>query len=140
MTDQIVPMNETKVSSEEKTPKALPLHERLSTLDQKIIHLKKRKENLQTQQALSFLKETQKIFKEEMPPDVILILLTETWNKSSPSQKEEWRKRISKASDPEKRETEHSFRPSCSLEKKATSPQPASQPNGSQKAQSHDKI
>lgn len=65
----------------------------LVRIDEKIQALKKKKERIQTQQALLFMKETQKIFKEDVLPNLALLILTETWDKASHSQKEEWQKR-----------------------------------------------
>jgi hypothetical protein len=62
-------------------------------LEEKIQLLKKKKEKIQIQQALLFIKEAQKIFNEDFSLDLALIILSETWNKASQAQKEEWRKR-----------------------------------------------
>lgn len=64
----------------------------LVRIDEKIQALKKKKERIQTQQALLFMKEAQKIFKEDVLPNLALLILTETWAKASHSQKEEWQK------------------------------------------------
>ena len=61
-------------------------------LEEKIQRLKKKKEKIQTQQALFFIKEAQKIFNEDFSPDLALIILSETWGKASQAKKEEWRK------------------------------------------------
>jgi hypothetical protein len=65
----------------------------LVCIDKKIQALKKKKEKIQIQQALLFMKETQKIFSENMSQNLALVILTETWAKASNSQKEEWQKR-----------------------------------------------
>src|SRR3990167_4800272 len=62
-------------------------------IDEKIQALKKKKERIQTQQALFFLKETQKILKDAFFPQIALLILSETWAQASKAQKEEWRKR-----------------------------------------------
>lgn len=65
----------------------------LVRIDKKIQALKKKKEKIQIQQALLFMKETQKIFSENMSQNLALVILTEIWAKASNSQKEEWQKR-----------------------------------------------
>ena len=65
----------------------------LVRIDKKIQALKKKKEKIQIQQALLFMKEAQKIFSENMSQNLALVILTETWAKASNSQKEEWQKR-----------------------------------------------
>jgi hypothetical protein len=62
-------------------------------IDEKIQALKKKKERIQTQQALLFAKEAQKILKDAFSPQVALLILSETWAQASKTQKEEWRKR-----------------------------------------------
>ena len=62
-------------------------------IDEKIQALKKKKERIQTQQALFFIKEAQKILKDEFSPQVALLILSETWTQATKTQKEEWRKR-----------------------------------------------
>lgn len=65
----------------------------LVRIDKKIQALKKKKEKIQIQQALLFMKEAQKIFSENVSQNLALVILTETWAKASNSQKEEWQKR-----------------------------------------------
>ena len=65
----------------------------LVSIDKKIQALKKKKEKIQIQQALLFMKEAQKILSENMSQNLALVILTEAWAKASNSQKEEWRKR-----------------------------------------------
>jgi hypothetical protein len=65
----------------------------LVRIDKKIQTLKKKKEKIQIQQALLFMKEAQKIFSENMSQKLALVILTETWAKASNSQKKEWQKR-----------------------------------------------
>jgi len=62
-------------------------------IDEKILELKKKKERIQIPQALLFMKEAQKIFKEDMSFNLAPLILSETWNKTSHSQKEDWQKR-----------------------------------------------
>lgn len=63
-------------------------------IDEKINELKKKKERIQTQQALFFIKEAQKILKDEFFPQIALLILSEAWAQASKTQKEEWRKRV----------------------------------------------
>ena len=64
----------------------------LTRLDQRIQLLKKRKEKIYTQIALSYLKETEKIFGKEFSLNLILEMLDQLWTFSSEIQKEEWKK------------------------------------------------
>lgn len=63
----------------------------LSKIDQKIIQLKEKREKLQTQQALTFLKDAQTIFADEFSVELALTILSNSWNSSSDKQKEEWK-------------------------------------------------
>jgi hypothetical protein len=67
--------------------------DRLTHLDEKIHQLRKKKEKVQAQQALSFMKETQKIFKEEFSAGLALTILTESWGSAPETKKESWKKR-----------------------------------------------
>ncbi len=67
--------------------------DRLSHIDEKIYQLKKKREKVQTHQALSFMKETQKIFKEEFSPLLALTVMAENWNTAPETKKETWKKR-----------------------------------------------
>lgn len=67
--------------------------DRLTHLDEKIHQLKRKKEKVQAQQALSFMKETQKIFKEEFSAGLALTVLTESWGSAPETKKENWKKR-----------------------------------------------
>lgn len=58
-------------------------------IDEKIQLLKKKKEKIQNQRALLFMKEAQKIFKEEFSPNMALKLLKDHWNGASKTQKAE---------------------------------------------------
>lgn len=62
-------------------------------IDEKIQQLKKKKERIQTQQALMVMKEAQHIFTNDFAPSLVLTILSDTWGKASERQKEEWRKR-----------------------------------------------
>lgn len=67
--------------------------DRLIHLDEKILQLKRKKEKVHAQQALSFMKETQKIFKEEFSAGLALTVLTESWGSAPETKKESWKKR-----------------------------------------------
>lgn len=67
--------------------------DRLTHLDEKIHQLKRKKEKVQAQQALSFMKETQRIFKEEFSAGLVLTVLTESWGSAPETKKESWKKR-----------------------------------------------
>lgn len=64
----------------------------ISNIDQKIIQLKQRKGKLQTQQALIFLKESQRILGDKFSPELATHILSNTWKSSSDHQKKEWEK------------------------------------------------
>lgn len=69
------------------------MRDTLSQIDQKILQLKQKKEKLQTQQALAFFKEAQKIFSsDEFSIELALSVLSHAWNSASDKQKEEWKK------------------------------------------------
>ena len=67
--------------------------DKLTTIDEKIQRLKKRREKVQTQQAISFMREAQKIFQDTFSTEIALSILSETWSSASESQKQNWRKR-----------------------------------------------
>lgn len=93
--------------------------DQLTTIDEQINRLKKKKERVQTQQAITFMREAQKIFQTDFSPDVALSILSETWRTTTEKQQAEWKKR---ACD---------FRPSSvqGSSKKPQSPEPAHQEN-----------
>lgn len=66
--------------------------DQLTTIDEQINRLKKKKERVQTQQAITFMREAQKIFQTDFSPDVALSILSETWGAASETQKQNWRK------------------------------------------------
>ena len=66
--------------------------DKLKQIETKIQLLQKKKEKIRIQQALSFVKEVQKILLNEFSPEAALRVLSETWNSSQKSQKEEWKK------------------------------------------------
>ena len=67
--------------------------DQLTTIDEQINRLKKKKERVQTQQAIVFMREAQKIFQTDFSPDVALSILSETWGTASEKQQAEWKKR-----------------------------------------------
>ncbi|MBL8676220.1 MAG: hypothetical protein JNJ47_02170 [Alphaproteobacteria bacterium] len=71
------------------------MKDKLTHIETKIHQLKQKKERIQTQQAIFFLKEAQKILKEEFSPDMALNVLKDHWDGASVTQKEEWKKRAS---------------------------------------------
>lgn len=93
--------------------------DQLTTIDEKILQLKKRREKVQTQQAIFFMREAQKIFQDGFMPDIALSILSETWGTASESQKQNWRKRA------------NTFRSSSihTVGKKSQPPEPTDQPN-----------
>ena len=67
--------------------------DKVTTIENKILELKKKKERIQNQQALFFMKETQKILKEEFSLEAALNILKESWTTASKTQKAEWKTR-----------------------------------------------
>lgn len=68
------------------------MKDQFSKIDQKILQLKQKKEKLQTQQALVFLKESQRILGEKFSPELATHILFHAWKSSSDNQKKEWEK------------------------------------------------
>ncbi len=66
------------------------MEEDISELEEKIIKLKKRKEQLQTKKAILYLKESQNILDEKFSYELALSILSNSWKSSSDKQKEEW--------------------------------------------------
>ena len=91
--------------------------DQLTTIDEQINRLKKKKERVQIQQAIIFMREAQKIFQTEFSPNIALSILSETWGTASEKQQAEWKKRGA------------TFRPSSvqSSSKKPQSPEPTAQ-------------
>jgi len=67
--------------------------DRLTHLDERIHQLKKKREKVQAQQALSFMRESQKLLKEDFSPILALTILTESWTTAPDPKKENWKKR-----------------------------------------------
>ncbi len=70
----------------------LTVTEKLIRLDQKLQALEKKKEQMETKLALSFLKKTQKIVGEEFSLSMVLVILDNVWALASEIQKQEWEK------------------------------------------------
>ncbi|MBY0293372.1 MAG: hypothetical protein K2W92_08820 [Alphaproteobacteria bacterium] len=68
------------------------MDDKLIFIEDKILQLKKNQEKIHTQQALSFIKEAQKIFEKDFSLDMVLAVLSEAWSTASEDRKEEWRK------------------------------------------------
>jgi hypothetical protein len=68
------------------------MKDKFSKIDQKILQLKQKKEKLQTQQALIFFKESQRILGEKFSPELAANILSNAWKSSSDNQKKEWEK------------------------------------------------
>jgi hypothetical protein len=64
----------------------------ISKIDQKILQLRQRKEKLQTQYAVGFMKEAQNILGEKFSPGLALSILSHSWLSSSDHKKKEWEK------------------------------------------------
>ena len=82
------------------------MKDQFSKIDQKILQLKQKKEKLQTQQALIFLKESQRILGEKFSPELATHILFHAWKASSDNQKKEWEKNCPQGGE----ETNNSFR------------------------------
>ena len=65
----------------------------IKNINAKIDRLRKQKAKTQTQQAICFMRETQKILGDEFTPEMALNILSETWRLASETQKQNWRRR-----------------------------------------------
>ena len=92
----------------------------ISNIDQKIIQLKQRKEKLQTQKALIFLKESQRILGDKFSPELAAHILSHAWKASSDNQKKEWEKNCTQGGE----ENNNSFRTSPQGSREKTSQTP----------------
>ncbi len=92
----------------------------LINIDEKIERLKKRREKVQTLQAIYFMRETQKIFQDSFKPNMALHILSETWNAASDTQKQRWMKLVST----DKQGRSHPFRPATPQNNRKKSPAP----------------
>lgn len=101
------------------------MKDQFSKIDQKILQLKQKKEKLQTQQALIFLKESQRILGEKFSPELAVHILSHAWKASSDNQKKEWEKSCLQGGE----EANNSFRtsPQGSREKTPQNPTENSQ-------------
>jgi len=64
----------------------------IKTINAKIDHLRKRKERMKTQQAIHFMRETQKILQDDFTPELALRILSSIWGAASETQKQNWRR------------------------------------------------
>ena len=64
----------------------------IANIDDRIVKLKKKKIRMQTQKAILFMKEAQKIFKDAFSPDIALAVLSD-WSTASEVKKKEWTSR-----------------------------------------------
>ncbi len=96
------------------------MKDQFSEIDQKILQLKKKKEKLQTQQALIFLKESQRILGEKFSPELAAHILSHVWKTSSDNQKKDWERSCLQGGE----EASNSFRtlPQGSREKTPQTP------------------
>ncbi len=107
---------EQKITTEtQNTNKVSQVSQRLILADEKITQLRKRREKLQAQQALLFLKETQKIFNTEFSTDLALKILEKAWK---PEGKKRQEQKEPKREREEKTDSSHSFRDSSSASPK----------------------
>ena len=67
--------------------------DQVTNINAKIDHLRKQKAKMQTQQALHFMRETQKILRDNFTPEMALKILSEAWRSASEAQKQNWRRR-----------------------------------------------
>ena len=55
--------------------------------------IQEQKAKTQTQQAICFMRETQKILRDNFTPEMALKILSEAWRSASEAQKQNWRRR-----------------------------------------------
>ncbi|MBL8676862.1 MAG: hypothetical protein JNJ47_05520 [Alphaproteobacteria bacterium] len=67
--------------------------DKLITIEKQIHRLKERRNKLYAQQAVLFFREVEKIFKNGFCPDLVLDILTKTYETASALQQQEWKKR-----------------------------------------------
>lgn len=63
----------------------------IKNINAKIDRLRKQKAKTQTQQAICFMRETQKILREDFTPELALGILSSIWGTASENQKQNWR-------------------------------------------------
>ena len=66
---------------------------KLITIEKQIHRLKERRNKLYAQQAVLFFREVENIFKNGFCPDLVLDILTKTYETASALQQQEWKKR-----------------------------------------------
>lgn len=64
----------------------------IKTINAKIGRLRKRKEKMKTQKAMHFMRETQKILRDDFTPELALRILSSIWGTASEVQKQNWRR------------------------------------------------
>src|SRR5437868_801316 len=64
----------------------------IKTINAKIDYLRKRKERMKTQQAIHFMRETQKILQDDFTPELVLGILSSSWGTASEAQKQNWKR------------------------------------------------
>ena len=92
------------------------MKDQFSKIDQKILQLKQKKEKIKTQQALIFLKESQRILGEKFSTELAAHILSHAWKASSDNQKKEWEKSCHQGGE----EANNSFRTSPQGSRKKT--------------------
>ena len=63
----------------------------IKNINAKIARLRKQKAKTQTQQAICFMREAQKILQDDFMPEMALNILSEAWRSASEAQKQSWR-------------------------------------------------
>jgi len=63
----------------------------IKNINAKIDRLRKQKANTQTQQAICFVRETQKILRDDFTLEMALEILSARWSTASEIQKQDWR-------------------------------------------------
>ena len=62
----------------------------LTNIDKKIEDLKKKKAALETKEALKLFKKLKATLGDEFSPEVVMGMVTHTWNNKNPKMKEVW--------------------------------------------------
>lgn len=101
--------------------------DKLSTIENKILQLKQKKERIQSQQAIFFMKEANRILKEEFSIEMTLAILRESWPTASKTQKIQWSMH------------ESSF-PISKVQKKSKDHYPTSQQSGKEEVRHHNTL
>ena len=64
----------------------------ITNINAKIDRLRKEKAKMQTQQAICFMREAQKILRDGFTPEVALGILSSMWETASKTQKQHWKR------------------------------------------------